>query len=194
MTGEQPFVDYYDVLQVDPGCDDKTLEAAYHDLAKLHHPDHSGAEDTTRFNEVTQAYRALRSPEKRAEYDRLHVKFGRQSSYRHTSNDDLNIEEKGALNDADDHSRILVYLYRKRRVDPNNAGVVPFYIQQILQCSDEHFEFHKWYLKEKGFIVTTEQGTIAITIQGVDHVISMSRTAEEQRLLTARTADTGEGP
>ncbi len=191
MASEQPFIDYYAILQVHPDCDEKTLEAAYHELAKRHHPDHTGVDDTTRFNEVTQAYRALRTAARRADYDRLYVKSGASKSFRPASNDDLSIEEKGALDDADDHNRILVYLYKKRRADAHNAGVVGFYIQELLNCSDEHFEFHKWYLKEKGYIVTTEQGTIAITIQGVDHVISMSRRAEAERLLIAKPDERG---
>ena len=33
----------------------------------------------------------------------------------------------------------------------------------------------------------TEQGTLAITIQGVDHVISMSRTTKAEKLLIAQS-------
>ena len=56
MTAE-PFADYYAVLDVSPSCDAKALEAAYHSLAKLHHPDHTGDDDATKFNQVTEAYR-----------------------------------------------------------------------------------------------------------------------------------------
>jgi len=77
-------------------------------------------------------------------------------------------------------------LYRKRREDSLNPGVIGFYLQEMLNCSDEQFEFHKWYLKEKGFILVTEQGTLAITIQGVDHVISMSQAAKAEKLLIAQ--------
>jgi curved DNA-binding protein len=85
-----------------------------------------------------------------------------------------------------------MYLYKKRREDAKNAGVVGFYLQQMLNCSDEHFEFHKWYLKEKGFIVLTEHGTLAITIQGVDHVISLSRTAKAEKLLLSMGSGSSE--
>jgi curved DNA-binding protein len=83
-------------------------------------------------------------------------------------------------------------LYKRRREDAQNAGVPPFYLQEMLNCSDEHFEFHKWYLKEKGFIAITEQGTLAITIQGVDHVISMSRTTRAEKLLIAHSSNSGD--
>lgn len=185
MSGEDVFVDYYSLLQVDPGCDAKLLEAAYHHLAKLHHPDHSGSEDSTTFSLVVEAYRVLRDPELRAKYDELHARNvaqpvnGAQSAH-------YAVDEQAALNDADDHARILNFLYKKRREDAQNAGVIGFYIQDMLQCSDEHFEFHKWYLKEKGYIVLTEQGGLAITIAGVDHVIAMSRNAKAEKLLLGR--------
>ena len=59
----------------------------------------------------------------------------------------------------------------------------------MLKCSDERFDFHKWYLKEKGFISITEHGTLAITVQGIDHVIAMSRTTTAEKLLIAKPLD-----
>ena len=57
-----------------------------------------------------------------------------------------------------------------------------------MKCSDESFEFHVWYLKSKGYLEITEQSELAITIDGVDHVIAMSRTIEERKLLTKEQA------
>ena len=82
-----------------------------------------------------------------------------------------------------------MFLYKRRREDAQKAGVIAFYLQDMLKCSDERFEFHKWYLKEKGFIAITEQGTLAITSQGVDHVISMSRATRAERLLIEQSRD-----
>ena len=84
-------------------------------------------------------------------------------------------------------------LYKRIREDVLNAGVVGFYLKEMLNCSHEHFEFHKWYLKEKGFIAVTEHGTLAITVQGVDHVISMSRTTKAEKLLIAHL-NNADGP
>ncbi len=189
MTDDHQFIDYYQILQVSPNCDAKRLESAYHLLAKLHHPDHTGTADTTKFNDVIQAYKVLRHPDKRASYDRLYAKNVDGKSQKFRLNDEIEVEENAALDDADDHNTILAFLYKKRREDAQNAGVVAFYIQEILNCTHEHFEFHKWYLKEKGFIVTTEQGTLAITVQGIDHVIATSRTTQAERLLISQPDD-----
>lgn len=189
MLEGQAFVDYYDILQVNPNCDGKILESAYHYLAKLYHPDHTKTPDTLKFNEVIEAYRILRNPEHRAEYDELYSQHRPDRECRHPSGGDAEMEESSALDDAEDHAKILMFLYQRRRENARDAGVVGFYLQDMLNCSHEHFEFHKWYLKEKGYIVLTEQGTLAITIQGVDHVISMSRKTKAEKLLIGQSSE-----
>jgi curved DNA-binding protein len=185
MTAET-FADYYSILQVRPNCDAKALEAAYHHLAKTHHPDHTGDVDTTKFNEITEAYRVLRNPEQRAKYDLLYANIHGREAFEPTTSDPLGVDERTALNDAEAHAKILMFLYKKRREQAQNAGVVAFYLQELVSCSDEHFEFHKWYLKEKGFITVTEQGTLSITIHGIDHVIATSRSTNAEKLLLAQ--------
>ena len=188
--GETPFIDHYAILRVHPACDEKALESAYHDLAKLYHPDRTGTADTDKFNDVIQAYKVLRSPTKRARYDREYAKTVPGGASRFAvAEDHAEVEDQAAIDDAEAHDRILIYLYNKRRENAQDAGVIGFYLQEMLRCTHEHFEFHKWYLKEKGFIHVTEQGTLAITIQGVDQVISMSRTAKAEKLLIAQRDD-----
>lgn len=183
MMSDRGFIDYYDLLQVSPDCDGKTLESAYRHLAKQYHPDHAETPDTVRLGEIIDAYRVLRDREQRSKYDVLYRRHSRQNSDQPSGMDE-DVDEQTALDDADDHARILKYLYKRRRQHAQDAGVVGYYLQEMLGCSDEEFDFHKWYLKEKGFISLTEHGTLAITIQGIDHVISTSRTARaEQRLI-----------
>jgi len=193
MTDGEQFIDFYAILQVDPNCDAKVLEAAYHRLAKLYHPDHSGSPDTAKFSRLSEAYKLLRNRNKRTKYDILYFQRYPERIPISQPEADRGLEEGPALDDAEAHARILSYLYQKRRENAQSAGVVGFYLQDMLQCSDEHFDFHKWYLKEKGFIVLTEQGTLAITIQGVDHVISMSRTAKAEKLLLEQSGRAQDG-
>ena len=188
MDAGQPFVDYYNVLRVRPNCDAKSLEAAYHALLKMYHPDHAGAADTAKFNGVIEAYKALRDPTKRAEYDLVYAEYNREEWAEAYPSGEAESGEKAALDDADNHAEILMFLYKKRRENAQSPGVVGFYVQDMLGCSDEEFEFHKWYLKEKGFVVITEQGTLAITVQGIDHVISVSKTTRAERLLLTQSS------
>ncbi len=178
-TDSDPFVDYYEILQVNPTCDARVLESAYHHLAKIYHPDHSDTPDVDRLGEVILAYRALRDPHERDKYNLL---YENATGFSFVQDEEETDEEFSAASDAKLHEICLLYLYKRRRENAQDAGVGRYYVQQILNCSDEHFEFHVWYLKSKGLIETTEQGTLAITIEGVDHVIAMSRNIEREKL------------
>lgn len=186
MSQQDSFIDYYGVLKVIPTCSTRSLETAYHSLAKKFHPDHAETGDVAKLTEVIEAYKVLRDPSQRAEYDLAYARAtGFDFSPQH---DDLG-EERSALSDADAHARILMFLYRKRREQAKDAGVGQFSVHEILNCSEELFDFHLWYLREKGFIQTTEQGALAITIAGVDHVIAMSQSKMKEKLLLSQSEE-----
>lgn len=66
------FIDYYKVLGVEPSAELKQIKSAYRKLARKYHPDvseHSEAE--ARFKEISEAYRVLKNPEQRAEFDEI---------------------------------------------------------------------------------------------------------------------------
>jgi molecular chaperone DnaJ len=69
--------DYYEVLGVAKGADEKALKTAYRNLAKKYHPDanHGSSETDAKFKELNEAYDVLKDPQKRAAYDR----FGHQA-------------------------------------------------------------------------------------------------------------------
>lgn len=188
MESAQPFVDYYDILQVNPSCDASMLEKAYRHFAQKYHPDHVETADVDKFQEVTEAYAVLRNAEKRAEYDKEYKRLGKGTVHSFPLNEDIRIDEKDAVADAEIHEKILFFLYKRRREHPEQPGVLSYHVQGLVRCSDESFEFHIWYLKSKGFLEITEQSELAITIEGVDHVIAMSRAVEERKLLTTEKA------
>ncbi|EEH60862.1 uncharacterized protein MICPUCDRAFT_12442, partial [Micromonas pusilla CCMP1545] len=59
--------DYYRILGVDRGADDRTLKKAYRNLALKHHPDKGGSQE--KFAEISQAYDVLSDSQKREIYD-----------------------------------------------------------------------------------------------------------------------------
>ena len=70
--------DYYELLQVERGADDKALKSAYRRIAMECHPDRNPGckESEARFKAVSQAYDCLKDPQKRAAYDRFgHAAF-----------------------------------------------------------------------------------------------------------------------
>lgn len=186
MNEDPSFVDFYRVLNVSPDCDPKALEAAYRHLAKLYHPDHPETADTELFSSVIGAYRVLRSQELRLQYDEI---YSRETGYIFSEINESDSDAKDALTDAESHSQILLLLYKRRREFPKEPGLGHHTLMESIQCSDQNFDFHIWYLKEKGFVGVTENGTFAITIEGVDHVISTSRTAAAERLRLSQSRD-----
>src|SRR3546814_13814617 len=66
-------IDYYELLEVDRGCDDGKLKSAYRKLAMRYHPDKNPGcrESEARFKAINEAYDCLKDPQKRAAYDRF---------------------------------------------------------------------------------------------------------------------------
>ena len=70
--------DYYEVLGLSKGAEDKEIKRAYRKLAKKYHPDtNAGNPDAEKkFKEVTEAYSVLSDPEKKKMYDQFgHAAF-----------------------------------------------------------------------------------------------------------------------
>ncbi|MEZ4236146.1 MAG: J domain-containing protein [Myxococcota bacterium] len=65
--------DYYNILGIERHVSVEEVKRAYRVLARKWHPDRNAgdAEAATRFKDITEAYRTLSDPEKRARYDRL---------------------------------------------------------------------------------------------------------------------------
>ena len=64
-------VDYYEMLGLKKGADEKEIKSAYRKLAKKYHPDmNPGDKDAEKkFKEITDAYNVLSDPEKKKMYD-----------------------------------------------------------------------------------------------------------------------------
>ncbi|HEX8645123.1 MAG TPA: molecular chaperone DnaJ [Allosphingosinicella sp.] len=70
--------DYYELLQLERGADEKAIKSAYRRLAMECHPDRNGGcpDATARFKAISEAYDCLKDPQKRAAYDRFgHAAF-----------------------------------------------------------------------------------------------------------------------
>ncbi|MGH2477074.1 MAG: DnaJ domain-containing protein [Candidatus Limnocylindrales bacterium] len=62
--------DAYEILGVRRGADDATIAEAFRTLARRFHPDIAGDGATRRMMLINAAFDAIRTPERRAEYDR----------------------------------------------------------------------------------------------------------------------------
>lgn len=58
---------YYSILGINPSATEEEIKSSYRKLARKHHPDRGG--DTSKFQEIQEAYSVLGDPKKRREYD-----------------------------------------------------------------------------------------------------------------------------
>ena len=181
---EEPFVDYYDTLQVSSNADEETVGRVFRFLAKRYHPDNAQTGDAEKFNFLTKAYETLSSPEKRAAYD-VQYQQARDQQWQLIGEA---ADTEGFENDYIIREKLLSLLYVQRRRDMDSPGLGNFELEQLIGCPREMMEFHLWYLKEKGWITRTEMGLLSITADGVDQVESTRVRLSPDRLLPATTS------
>ncbi|WP_394168819.1 molecular chaperone DnaJ [Saccharospirillum alexandrii] len=76
--------DYYDVLGVERGADEKDIKKAYRRMAMKYHPDRNpdDKDAETKFKELSEAYEVLADSQKRAAYDQFgHAGVDGQSGF-----------------------------------------------------------------------------------------------------------------
>jgi curved DNA-binding protein CbpA len=171
--------DYYEILQLSPKADQETIGRVYRSLAKRYHPDNKHTGDDHKFNLLTEAYRALSDPEKRAAYDAQYESANARDwalLFRTTPSE-------GADEDRRIYQAVLSILYTTRRRDANSAAVGVAHLEKMLGVPEKHLEFHIWYLKEKKWIERNEDGGFVITAIGVDEVIKDDLLLQKNRLL-----------
>jgi curved DNA-binding protein CbpA len=187
VVSEEPFVDYYEILQVSPNADTETIERVFRHLARRYHPDNRHGGDAGRFDLLVKAYRVLASPEERAAFDV-------QQRQRATLHRELTADAAGGNGFAHDRllrAQLLSVLYAQRRHEPREPGLGNLELSRMLDCPYELLDFHLWYLRQKGWIELTENGLMAITAQGVDRVERDRLQLRKDRLLAERAEPNG---
>ena len=174
------FIDYYEILEISPNANSGTIDRIFRYLAQSYHPDNPDSGDRAHFDVILEAYNTLKDPVKRAQYDNQHKDH---SGFRWKLANEAS-DRKGIERDVDMQNRLLSILYVKRRQNISDPGIGNFELERLLGCPAEHLEFHVWYLKEKGWIKGTESGTLAITVEGVDHANSEHHRNRRLKLLT----------
>ena len=161
-----PFVDYYELMQISPHAEMETIQRVYRMLAGRYHPDNANTGDMERFLRLNEAYGVLSDPPARAEYD---------ADYRAQRLEPIelfNLRDFAVGIDGESNRRmgVLCLLYNQRRVNAEDPGLSLLEFERLMTCPREHLVFTIWYLKDKGYLRQTEDSSFAITSAGVDYV------------------------
>lgn len=81
----------YQILGVQETASDQDIKKAYKKLAFQHHPDKGG--DAKKFQEISEAYESIKTPEKRQQYDQIR-KFGPGPQFQRGQNFGFDIFEQ----------------------------------------------------------------------------------------------------
>ncbi len=161
-TEELP--DYYELLQISPNADPDMIHRVYRLLAQRYHPDNTTTGDEKAFRAISDAYKVVSEPEKRAAYDvRLHAH--RQVRWR------IFDQRQASIGKAAERSKrkgILDLLYTKRCNEPEKPSLNLHEMEDLLGCPREHLEFSLWYLKENSLVTRMDNGRFSVTAKGVD--------------------------
>ena len=166
MTNTNPFIDYYEMMQISPNAEAETIQRVYRMLAGRYHPDNSNTGDMDRFLRLNQAYKVLSDPVERAEYDNEYRAEHLQPM------EVFNLREFAVGIDGEANRRmgVLCLLYNRRRTNTESPGLSLLEFEQLMSSAREHLVFTIWYLKDKGYLRQTEDTSYAITSAGVDYV------------------------
>lgn len=200
FVDDRVFVNLYEIFEIDPDATPESIERRFRQLARRYHPDNQATGDRAMFDAVIEANETLKDAERRAQY---HERFGHHFPPRSPSSaenhgrakpsepdedppqDEL-LNEIGIARDLSIQNNILALLYQRRRRFIFEPGIGNAELERLTGCPHEHLEFHIWYLKEKGWIATGENGLLAITVSGVDRAAAIYQESAN-RLLTDLT-------
>ncbi len=162
----EPFVDYYQLMQISPTAEAETVQRVFRMMADRYHPDNPQTGDAGRFARLKRGYDILSHREKRAAYDRAYQL--------HTSQplSVFNLKEFAPGIDGERNRRIgiLCLLYNRRRSNPEVPGLSILDLETQTGIPREHLHFTLWRLKEDELVFQDENTDFAITGAGADSV------------------------
>jgi curved DNA-binding protein CbpA len=133
MSSNSGFIDYYEVLRVWPTAELAAIKKSYFRMAKLHHPDIAGTDDSSDgvdFKMINEAFGVLSDPVKRREFDEQ-LKERTGTSY----------EKK----EADRRSAQLAYEQARTAMKSNRYDKAVVLLKSAIKYDDTNAAFHSWY-------------------------------------------------
>ena len=191
-SAEQPepdsgaeFVDYYEVLQVNPAATEDTIGRVFRMLAQRYHPDNSSTGDAELFRLVATAHKALSDPETRAAFDlKRDAALSMRWKLFESAEQSTGIEAERIKRNG-----ILGLLYNRRLAEPRKPGMTIRTLEQMLNCPAEHLENPIWYLARKKWVSQGDGAALEITVDGMDAYESSEDEKVREALMIEESKD-----
>ena len=142
------------------------IRSVFAEAAESPEPEEPSNGNAERFKQVLEAYRMLSDAKTRVAYD------VRRRSSTQSLQEAFGLEIPDSEAEAEPAKRhaILKLVYHKMLRSPSQPGTMMRKLEEILGIAEPHLAFALWYLRQKRWIVSTDGGRIAITIEGVEEV------------------------
>lgn len=175
--------DHYEVLQISAHADIETIHRVYRIMASRFHPDNRVTGDVERFLLLTQAYKVLSDPARRAQYD---ATLGVAPSGAHPIFG-MKVFIDGVEGENNRRLGVLSLLYHRRRLNDSHPGLSVLELERRMAFPREYLHFTLWYLRSKGYVgIMEDNSDYMLTATGVDYVEANASTNSVIReLLTA---------
>jgi hypothetical protein len=163
-NGVHAGMDCYEILQLSPKADLETIHRVYRIMAARFHPDNPEGGDAERFLLLSEAYKVLSDPERRAQYDRMKSteRPGALPLFQARAFVD---EKEGEMNRR---LGVLCLLYAQRRRSPDHPTISLIELEGLMSIPREYLEFTLWYLKQKNYVEMNQGADFSLTAVGVD--------------------------
>lgn len=163
--GAAPAANFYEFLQISPHAKPETIHRIYRFLAARYHPDNKLTGDLEKFLLLNQAYEVLSDPERRAQYD-TGAKKELPSGAVFESVDFMD----GIEGEINRRLAVLSLLYRQCRANVHTPHVSLLDLEAQIGVPREYLDFTIWYLRSKKYVKQEDNGDLALTCLGVDHI------------------------
>jgi curved DNA-binding protein CbpA len=163
---DEPFVDYYQLLQISPAAEGETIQRVFRLMENWYHPENPHTADAVRFARLTRANEVLSRRETRIAYDAAYQA--------HTAKPFQVFERKefapGIDGEQNRRLGLLCLLYNRRRANPESPGLSILDLENQTGFPREHLQFTLWCLKEAELARQAETTDFSITGRGVEHL------------------------
>ena len=162
------FIDYYETLEISPNANAETIDRIFRYFAQRYHPDN---QDTVILPDLVKSWMPIIRSKIRSNVRStiFSIKIVRTLGRKLAAEAS---DSNGIERDVDIQDKLLSLLYVKRRRNTRDPGIGNQELERLSGSPSEHLEFHLWYLKAKGWIGKLENGTLAITVEGIDRANS----------------------